>query len=190
MKDINLFEGLHSEKSLRRKEKTKQKILIGIVGITLLFSGSTIGYYKIATHLMVREANDITLDVDTYNEIINLKQTISEMEIRQSAYELLNTAGKTHLDTEVLMLMGNIFPSGVSALNCSYDNGGNINISGSADSVESVGYLIRRLKDESQVNNVFVGSITSAQAVNSLAATEETSTNQVDISFTLQIELK
>lgn len=191
MKDINLFEGFHSEKSLRRKEKTKHKLLFGIVALTLLFAVSTIGYYKIATQLMMREVNDITLDVETYNEIMDLKQTINEMEIRQSAYELLNATGKVHLDTEILLLLGNAFPSGVNAMNCTYDSNGNINISGSANSVESVGYLIRRLKDESLVESVFVNSITSAQT-NTVAVEnlDEMLEENANISFTLQVALK
>ncbi|MBS7527884.1 hypothetical protein KHM83_14460 [Fusibacter paucivorans] len=191
MKDINLFEGLHSEKSLRRKEKTKHKLLFGIVALTLLFAISTIGYYKIAAQLMMREVNDITLDVETYNEIMDLKQTINEMEIRQSAYELLNATGKGHLDTEILLLLGNTFPSGVNAMSCTYDSNGNINISGSANSVESVGYLIRRLKDESLVESVFVNSITSAQT-NTVAVEnlDEMLEENANISFTLQVALK
>jgi|GEM_PF-2551944 len=195
MKDINLFEGLHFEKNEYRRERTKNKIMIGLVLLTLLGSASTIAYYEIGARLLDNETNQITLDMATYDEIIAMKDKINNMEIRTSAYRLLEQTGRSYLDTEVLGMLANNFPEGVSTGNMSFDRSGSISMSGAATSIDDVAYLISRLKRDERVKTVFVSNVTVnsiedlANETGDTALTTENVRKQ-NVAFTITIALK
>jgi Tfp pilus assembly protein PilN len=192
MKDINLFEGLHFEKNEYRRERLKTKIMIGTVLLTLLGSISVIGYYEIGAKLLDDETRQIVLDMATYDEITAMKDKINHMEIRISAYRLLEQTGRSYLDTEVLAMLANHFPAGVSADNMSFDASGNISITGSANAIDEVAYLISRLKQDERVKTVFVGNVT---ANNIATETTNTASSDADLAhknivFALSITLR
>jgi len=195
MKDINLFEGLHFEKNEYRRERLKNRIMIGLVLLTLLASMSTIGYYEIGAKLLNDETDQIVLDMTTYNEITTMKDKINNMEIRISAYRLLEQSGRSYLDTEVLSMLANNFPVGVSADNMAFDSSGNISMTGSATSIDDVAYLISRLKQDERVKTVFVGNVTAnsiADIVNETGDSTPTNANALNknIVFALSISLR
>jgi Tfp pilus assembly protein PilN len=160
--------------------------------LTLLGSISVIGYYEIGAKLLDDETRQIVLDMATYDEITAMKDKINHMEIRISAYRLLEQTGRSYLDTEVLAMLANHFPAGVSADNMSFDASGNISITGSANAIDEVAYLISRLKQDERVKTVFVGNVT---ANNIATETTNTASSDADLAhknivFALSITLR
>jgi hypothetical protein len=200
MKDINLFEGLHLEKTVHRKESTKNKILIGVVMLTLLGAVSTVGFNIVATRLVMQQVDSITLDMATYNEIMDLKNEISNKEIRISAYELLDQTRKRYLDTEIMSMLAQQFPKGVSSSMITISTTGDIAITCKATSVENVAYLIARLREQPEIQHVYVSSVTASdtntavlpEVVSGMTdenASDETNIASQDVSFSISIKL-
>jgi len=131
----------------------------------------------------------------TYDEIIAMKDKINNMEIRLSAYRLLEQTGRRYLDTEVLGMLANNFPEGVSTGNMSFDSSGSISMSGQAISIDDVVYLISRLKRDERVKTVFVSNVTVnsiedlANETGDTALTTENVRKQ-NVAFTITIALK
>jgi len=117
------------------------------------------------------------------------------MEIRTSAYRLLEQTGRSYLDTEVLGMLANNFPEGVSTGNMSFDRSGSISMSGAATSIDDVAYLISRLKRDERVKTVFVSNVTVnsiedlANETGDTALTTENVRKQ-NVAFTITIALK